>query len=76
MAGEGVVVEVNGAEEEAVGEGQRDGAVEVVGVEAQPAELGEFGERVAEFATELEARQAEVEDSVVVTEHAAPVARR
>ena len=43
MAKEGVVVEVNGAEEETVGEGQRDGAVEVVGVEAQPAKLGEFG---------------------------------
>lgn len=38
-AGEGVVLQVDGAEEQALRERSGDGAVEAVGVEAQLAEL-------------------------------------
>lgn len=74
-AGEFVVVEVECTEEEAAGEGGGDGGVEVVGVEAELAEVREVGEGGgSELAGELEARQAELVDSVVETEYAAPVA--
>lgn len=57
-----------------MGEGGRDGAVEVVGVEAQLPELEQVGESGGESAAELETRQAELADSVLVTDDAVPVA--
>lgn len=72
--GERVVVQVKSAKESALGERGRYGAVEVVGVEAELAEVAEGGEVVSEAAAEVETRQAELVNAVVVTNDATPVA--
>jgi len=74
VAGEAVVVKVNGTQEEALGEGGRDGGVEIVGVEAEFAELEEIGKGRSYFTGELETGKTEVVNSVVVADNAAPVA--
>lgn len=57
MAGEFVVVEVNGAQKDAARERKGDGGVEVVGVETEFAELKKIGKRIrSELTGELETR--------------------
>ncbi|CAB4265622.1 unnamed protein product [Prunus armeniaca] len=65
--GERVVVQVKSAKESALGERGRYGAVEL-------AEVTEGGEVVSEAAAEVETRQAELVNTVVVTDDATPVA--
>lgn len=74
LAGEGVVLQVDGAQEGAFREGARDGAVQIVGVQAQPLQLAQAGQLVGEPAAELEARQAELDDPAGGASNATPIA--
>lgn len=74
LAGERVVLQVDGAEERAFREGARDGAVEIVGVQAQPLQLAQVRQLVGEAAGELEARQAELDDGAGGASNATPIA--
>lgn len=47
------MLQVDGAQENALGERRRYGAVEVVGMEAQPAQLAQVSELVSEWAGEM-----------------------
>lgn len=73
VAGERVILEINGSDEGALREGGGDGAAEAVGMEAELAELEEAAEVGRQGARELEAGEAELADAAGEADNAAPV---